>query len=274
VFKSEPETVPDPESGIAEFEGDTINVNEHSPFLGIWVRPLESLRINAEVEETAADNFITRISPRQRQHYRARLNYRPKHWATVAGTADFNEARNGEIDTQFESHYRNAGLVASLFPNDRIGLDLAYNYTDAMQNSLICFNGTFIPSGTAVGGCPTFDSSENNNPNQIKFNYLNHTHYLSTALRIKPVKRVTLLVGYGLTQSDGDETILNPLQPFGPLRFTYHQPLASVGVELVRNLSANAHWNYDQYNEDSFVGPTLPRYFHDNRTALTIKYEF
>jgi opacity protein-like surface antigen len=274
VFKAEPEILPDPESGLGEFEGDTIEVNEHTPFIGVWVRPIDSLRISGEVEETAADNFITRISPRHRQHYRARINYRPKRWATVGGSADINESSNGQIDTQFDQHYRNAGFLASLFPNTRIGVDLAYNYTDSGQSSLICFAGTFTPAGTLVNGCPTFDSSDNPNANQTRFHYINHVHYVSGNLRFQPVKRVTLLAGYGLTRSDGDETILNPLQPLGPLQFTFHRPQAGVKIEFVPNVSVNANWNYDQYGEDSFIGPTNARNFHDNRAALSLRYEF
>ena len=258
VFKAEPETVIDPEAGIPEFEGDTIEVNEYTPMLGIWLRPVDSLRINVEAEATAADNFITRISPRQKQNYRARVNYRPKSWATIAGSTDISESRNGESDTQFEQHYRNAGFIVSLLPKDRVGLDLAYNYTDALQDAFICYNGTFNPAGTVLKGCPTFDATNNANPNLIYSSYVNNTHYSSATVRFKPVKQLTAVVGYGLTRSDGSATLLNPLQPFGPLQFTYHQPLASLSYEIVKSWSLNAYWNYDQYNEDSFdpVPPT------------------
>jgi hypothetical protein len=274
VFKAEPETVPDPESGLGEFEGDAIDVNEHTPMIGLWVRPTDALRINIEAEATAADNFITRISPRQRQNYRTRINYRPNKWATLAASADINESRNGEADTNFEQHYRNAGFIVSLLPRDRFGLDLAYNYTAALQDALICFNGTFTPAGTILNGCPTFDASENNNPNSIRSHYNNNTHYVSGTIRVKPAKRLTAILGYGLTRSQGDETILNALQPFGPLQYSYHQPLGSISYEFVPNVSLNAAWNYDQYHEDSFVGPTNPRYFHDNRTTVSLRYSF
>jgi opacity protein-like surface antigen len=274
VFKEEPEILADPESGLGEFEGDTIEVNDYTPFISVWLRPIDSLRMNAEAEETASDNFITRISPRQREHYRARVTYRPKHWASIGASTDITESRNGEIDTRFEQHYRNAGFQASLFPNNRIGLDLAYNYTNALQSSLVCFNGTFAPPGTVVNGCPTFDPAENNNPNQIPVQYANQVQYVNLNLRFQPVKRVTLLAGYGLTHSDGNQTILNPLEPEGSLQFNFHRPLAGLEVELVPNVSLNAHWNYDQYFENSFAGPTAVRNFHDNRTVLSLRYAF
>jgi hypothetical protein len=274
VFKAEPETFPDPESGLAEFEGDSIDVNEFGPVLGVWFRPTASWRINFETELISADNFLTRISPRQRQNYRARASYRPVRWANLAGTMNIWESRNGESDTQFKQHYRNAGFVATLLPKERVGLDVSYNYTSALQQALICFNDTFIPVGTLVDGCPTFDPAENNNSNQILSTYVNHTHYFLADLMIKPVKRVTAKIGYGLTSTNGTTTLLNPLQPLGPLDFTYHQPLAELSYELAKYWSVNAYWNYDQYNEGSFVGPTGPRYFHDNRTMLSLKYAF
>jgi len=274
VFKAEPESVPDPEIGLPEFEGDNISVNEFGPVLGVWFRPTTSLRINLETELSSADNFLTRISPRQRQNYRARASYRPVRWANLAGTMNIWESRNGESDTQFKQHYRNAGFVATLLPRERLGFDVSYNYTNALQQALICFNDTFIPAGTVVNGCQTFDPAENNNPSQILSNYVNHTHYFLADLMVKPVKRVTAKIGYGLTSTNGTTTLLNPLQPLGPLDFTYHQPLAELSYELAKYWSVNAYWNYDQYNEGSFVGPTSPRYFHDNRSMLSLKYAF
>ncbi|HKW24285.1 MAG TPA: hypothetical protein VJN48_00795, partial [Terriglobales bacterium] len=150
VFKAEPETVLDPEFGLPEFEGDRIDVNEYGPVLGVWFRPGTALRINLETELTTADNFLTRISPRQRQNYRARASYRPVRWANLAGSMNIWESRNGEFDTQFKQHYRNAGFVATLLPKERVGFDVSYNYTGALQQALICFNDTFVPVGTIV----------------------------------------------------------------------------------------------------------------------------
>jgi hypothetical protein len=274
VFKAEPETVPDPEFGLPEFEGDNIDVNEYGPVLGVWFRPRTSLRINLETELSTADNFLTRISPRQRQNYRARASYRPVRWANLAGSMNIWESRNGESDTQFKQHYRNAGFVATLLPMERVGFDVSYNYTNALQQALICFNDTFVPVGTIVNGCPTFDAVDNANPNQILSTYVNHTHYFLADLMVKPIKRVTAKIGYGLTSTNGTTTLLNPLQPLGPLDFTYHQPLVELSYDVAKYWSVNAYWNYDQYNEGSFIGPTTPRYFHDNRTTLSLKYAF
>jgi hypothetical protein len=272
-FHAEPELL-DPEAGFEPFEGDDITVNEHGPTLNVWMRPTDSIRLNVDVEALTADNFITRISPRQQQLIRARGSYTPARWGTFSASAVFNQSSNGEIDTDYRQHYRNYGALATLFPNDRFNLELNYNYTDAQQNAYICYNGTFIAPGTVVGGCPTFDPAANNNPNWIYSNFFDNVHYFSGLVMFKPVKKLTANVGYGITKSNGNTTILNPLQPLATLDFTYHQPLASLSYQVVKAWSLNAYWNYDQYKENSFVGPTLPRYFHDNRTVLSVKYAF
>lgn len=274
IFHAEPETIVSGEGSFEPFEGDTIDINEHGPAFGVWVRPIDSLRINIEGQATTADNFLTRISPRQQQNYRARATYKPKGWMTISGTMNIWEGRNDQSDVEAKQHYRNMGGSAMLFPNERFNLELNYNYTDALQNAFICYNGTSVAAGTSVGGCPTFDSSNNNNPNQIYSTYINNTHYGSFLLVISPVKRFSAKVGYGVTSTKGSTTTLNPLQPLGPLDFTYQQPLASVTLGLGKGFSTVAYWNYDQYDEGSFVGPTAPRYFHGTRTVLALRYAF
>ena len=274
IFHAEPETLVSGEGGFEPFEGDTIDINQQGPTFGVWWRPIDALRINVEAEATTADNFLTRISPRQQQNYRARAMYKAKHWATISGSMNIWEARNSQVDVEARQHYRNMGASAMLFPSERFSLELNYNYTDALQNAFICYNGTFAAPGTLVGGCPTFNPVTNNNPNQIYSTYINNTNYGSFLLVFSPAKRLTARAGYGITSTDGSTTILNPLQPLGPLQFRYQQPLASISYAIGKGISGIVDWNYDQYREDSFVGPTLPRYFHDNRTVVALKYAF
>ncbi len=274
LFKAEPESL-DPEAPFEGFEGDSIDVNEHGPVAGVWFRPTDAVRANFDVELTTADNFFTRISPRQRQNYRGRVTYKAAKTATVTGSMNFWEARNGESDTSFKQHYRNVGFVATLLPTAKFNLDLSYNYTNSLQSAYICYNGTFLAPGTVALGCPTADTTDNPNPNWIYSKYADNTHYFNATVMTSPMKRVRVGVGYGLVKTDdGGTTILNPLQPLATLQFTYHQPTASVSYDATKNVSLNAYWNYDQYNEDSFVGPTLPRYFHDNRSFLSARYSF
>lgn len=276
MFKAVPAVAP-----FVGFDGDSIDVNEQGPLLGVWFRPSDQLRANFDLELTTADNFLTRVSPRQQQNYRSRVTYKAAKTATLTGSMNFWEARNGESDTKFKQHYRNVGFVATLLPNAKFNLDLSYNYTNSLQSAYICYNGTYLAPGTVALGCPTYDPTSpatiagNPNPNWIYSKYADNTHYFNASVMTSPMKKMRVTLGYGLVKTDdGGTTILNPLQPLGSLAFTYHQPSGSVSYDVSKNVSLNAYWNYDQYNEGSFVGPTLPRYFHDNRTFLSARYSF
>jgi hypothetical protein len=94
------------------------------------------------------------------------------------------------------------------------------------------------------------------------------------ALMFKPVPRVDLHLGYSITGVDGSTPQFNTLQPFGSLQYNYHQPVASVGVNIGHDLTALAAWNYYQYGEKSFVGPTDPRYFHANNATISLRWAF
>jgi hypothetical protein len=273
VFKAEPETS-DPEGPFEGFEGDDITVNEHGPVVSFWLLPVPNLRINLEAEAMTADNFITRISPRQRQNYRGRVNYKPVRWANLSATLNIWNSINGEADTQFSGHYRNYGFVTTFIPRERFSLDVAYNYTYSQQNAYICYNSTFVAPGTLVNGCPTFNATLNPNPNWVYSLYSEGVNYFSGTVMVKPVKRLTANLGFGMTRTDGSEMLLNPLQPTGTLNFNYYQPIASLSFEVVKDWSFNAYWNYDQYRESGVAGPTLPRSFHDNRAVLSVRYAF
>jgi hypothetical protein len=47
-----------------------------------------------------------------------------------------------------------------------------------------------------------------------------------------------------------------------------------VDVVVRKDVTLKAAWNYYQYGEGSFVGPTAPRYFHANNTTLALRYAF
>ena len=81
-------------------------------------------------------------------------------------------------------------------------------------------------------------------------------------------------VGYSIVDNQGNTTDFNALLPLGPLASTYQSPLATVEVKLYKDVSFKGGWNYYQYGEGSFVGPTAPRYFHANNTTLALRYAF
>jgi hypothetical protein len=95
-----------------------------------------------------------------------------------------------------------------------------------------------------------------------------------TSIRFRPGKRLTANLGLSITSVDGSIPQFDILQPLGTSQYKYQQPVASLSVDLGHKLAWNTGWNYYQYNEGSFVGPTEPRYFHANSLTESLRYAF
>ncbi len=254
-------------AGLLESEDDVTKIDVHAALAGIWVRPTPNLRANFNTEIGYADSFLTRIDPRRVQRYRGLASYTPRPWLNLGATLNMLEERNHTGDINYGMHNRNFGVNATLAPKERFSLDLAYNFTAFLQNNNICYVGTFVPAGTFT--CV-------NDPTLLEIlgNYTNHTQFGEFDMMFKPEKRITARVGYSVVDVNGSTLILNPLQPLGPLDSRFQQPLGAVDVEIAKNFSWHGGWNYYQYGEGSFVGPTLPRYFHANVATLSLTYAF
>ncbi len=271
-------------TGLFDSEDDRYMVNRHTGLAGIWLRPTTDLRINFDAEMSyfhsenttgvgatlvRANDLLTRIDPRHQQRYRGQVSYTPRPWLNVGANLNMLEARNHDPDVNFGMHNRNFGMNAIITPKERFSFDAAYNYTAFLQNDNVCYIGGFIAPGSfACVNDPTATLSE------VLGNYNSHTHFGEFSVMFKPVKRVMTQLGYSITDVNGSTLILDPLQPLGPLASRFQQPLAAVEVEFPKNVTFHGGWNYYQYNEGSFIGPTLPRYFHSNVATLSLKYAF
>jgi len=251
---------------------------EKTALFGLWARPLPGLRLNFDLEHTNYNSVFVRLSPRKEGRYRFQTTYSPRPWATLGGSINILQQSNADAQTQFVGHNQNYGLTASLAPRERFGMDLAYNFNSVIQNALICFNDT-PPVGVSL---PFVTNAMNNNcagndtANNLMANsyYTNHTNFGMTTIRFKPTKRATLNVGYSMTSVDGNVPQFNVLQPLGSLQYKYQQPVANLSIDIGHKLAYNMGWNYYQYGEGSFVGPTAPRYFHANALTESLRYAF
>ncbi len=251
---------------------------EKTALLGIWARPMHNLRLNFDGEHTNYNSVFVRLSPRKEGRYRFQTTYTPRPWATVGGSVNILQESNADAQTQFVGHNQNYGLTASLAPRERFGMDVAYNFNSVIQNALICFNDT-PPAGVIL---PFVANAANNNcgGNDTANNlmagsyYTNHTHFGMASIRFKPEKRLTGNIGYSVTSVDGSVPQFNVLQPLGSVQYKYSQPVANLSVDLGHKLAWNMGWNYYQYGEGSFVGPTAPRYFHANSLTESLRYAF
>ncbi len=268
-------------NGFSTTGQDHFVVNEYTALLGFWARPTHALRLNFDLEHTNYDNVIVRMAPRKESRYRFQTTYSPRPWATVGGSINILQDANADANTQYVGHNQNYGLTATLAPRERFGVDMAYNFNSVMQNALICFNdtpptGATLPFVTgATTGTGTFcTTNESANPLLNNSYYTNHTNFGMSTIRFKPQKRVTTNIGYSITSVDGSTPQFNILQPLGSLQYKYQQPVANLSVAIGYKLAWNMGWNYYQYNEDSFVGPTAPRYFHANTVTESLRYSF
>ncbi len=255
---------------------DHFLINEYTALLGFWARPTPSLRLNFDLERVNYSNVIVRTSPRKESRYRFQTSYAPRPWARLSGSINILQDANADISTKFVGHNQNYGLTASLTPRERFGLDLAYNYNDVIQNALICFNdtpplGVVLPFVVNAGSCAANDPS---NPLLANSYYTNHVHFGMITVRFQPTKRVTVNVGSSVSSVDGSTPQFNILQPLGSLQSRYWQPVANLSVDLGHKLAWNTGWNYSQYSESSFVGPTAARYFHANSLTESVRYAF
>ena len=251
---------------------------EQTALFGIWARPIHTLRLNFDLEYTNFNSVFVRLSPRKVERYRFQTTYKPRSWATLGGSINILQLSNADAETKFVGHNQNYGLTASLAPRERFGMDLAYNFNSVIQNALICFSDT-PPAGVIlpfVANANNNDCAGNDTSNDLMANsyYTNHTNFGMATIRFKPAKRVMANVGYSITSVDGSVPQFNILQPLGSLQYKYQQPVANLSVDIARRWAFNMGWNYYQYAEGSFVGPTAPRYFHANSLTESLRYAF
>lgn len=261
-----------------DFTGDEdrIVVHEYTPLFAFWIKPMTSLRFNFDWEHPYYDDTIVRIGPRKESRYRVQANYTPKPWAVLGAAVNLWNASNSDVLTNYRAHNRNYGFTASIAPQGKVGAELAYNYSDYLQSGFVCFNdsATSLATVANAGSCLVNGFDDSSNPLLIDGRYTNLTHYAFGAVVLKPFQRLTTQVGYSITSVNGQAPQFNSLQPLGPLSYNYHQPLANIAVDLGYNLTAKAGWNYYQYAEKSFVGPTLSRYFHTNNETMSLRWAF
>jgi hypothetical protein len=251
---------------------------EKTALLGLWARPTHALRLNFDLEHTNYNAVFVRLSPRKEARYRFQTTFTPRSWATLGGSINIRQESNADAQTQFVGHNQNYGLTASLAPRERFGMDLAYNFNSVIQNALICFSDT-PPTGVIlpfVVNANNNDCAGNDTSNNLMANsyYTNHTNFGMATVRFKPAKRAMANVGYSITSVDGNVPQFNILQPLGTLQYKYQQPVANLSVDIARKWAFNMGWNYYQYGEGSFVGPTAPRYFHANSLTESLRYSF
>ncbi len=250
----------------ADVGEDFAEINGYTGLIGFSANTGHKLRLSGDVEFFSGDNQFFRVTPRHSQDYRFRANYKPEDWVTLGAAVRILETRNTSFDIGGLGHNRSFGFTGVFAPAEAWwSLDLSYDYNDIFSQTNICFVATpnIAPPGDITCGTPFLSGLSL---------YSDTSHYGSGSLLLKPWKRVTAGVGYAVTSTSGNTTILNPIAPTGPLAFNYHLPTASLAIELNKAVTFKSGWNYYDYNEKSDPGPTLPRDFRGNVFTLSLRY--
>ena len=253
--------------GVLEpWEVSSTKINRYSGVFGAWYRG-GALHANLTAEVGGADNWLYRIDPTTFFNVKGNVSYAPRPWLMLAGNFIFAQGQNNSADINLNQHNYVAMATATIMPGKRWGLDLSYNFDAIQQNIFLCFNDSFVPPGTTT----CFGDST---LKQVYGIYETHTQYANFALTLTPIDRMTLRIGYGIVDNQGTTTQFNPLQPLGPLASIYQTPVAALDFLVHKNVTFKAGWNYYQYAENDFVGPTARRYFHANNATLALRYAF
>ena len=252
---------------LAPWGNPTVPINRYSWLVGLWFQK-GGLHAHADANFGSANNYAYRIDPRTGQNISGSIEYAPKPWLSVGSDMIFQRATNYSNGSQinFNAHNYHVAFNGTVTPNKYLALDATYSFDAIQQNILQCFAGSYPPNSP-----PCFDGSSLLETNGF---YGTHTQFGSFTLLLRPVNRIAFRVGYSIVNDNGDTTQFNLYQPLGPLASRYQLPLAGIEFNVYRNMSFRGGWNYQNYNENSFVGPTAPRNFHANETTLAIHYAF
>jgi len=257
-------------------------IDEHVALVGLTWRPMDTLRINSDFQFGYNSYSYTRIWPRQIQSYKVHVNYRPRTWATIDAAADIHENRDNVYQVNDLEHGRTYSISLMLAkPDSKFAFTVGYNFTDLQLQNYVCFNDGFgsmtnLNSGiglpmfpsTGPGSCALGNTTPDNLQGGTEL-YSSKQHYAYSDVMFKPVKRVTMSLGYAATFVGGGSGILNPvvgpgllpldpLQPGGTLAFNYQKPFASIQFDAYRGLSYKAEWNYYGYNSKTPTNTSVP----------------
>jgi len=262
------------------------DINGHSALFGLWVRPGKNFRTGFDLELFSADHSFARITPRLVRHYQINSVYTPVHWVEITGAVDIVDSSNNVTEVQNQDHNRSYSLSTMFTPTSVFSFDLSYNYNDVYTQALVCY-AVSGPAAQNVAPCPIAGSPV---PDAAITTYESKSNFASADMMIRPAKQVTFTLGYAGSLVRGTPswlnplstysvTFLDPLTPYGPLRFNYQTPYVTMDWIVHKGLSYSASWNYYGYNtrgnnNPAGLAPLGTQDFNGNNMTLAVKYAF
>jgi opacity protein-like surface antigen len=254
--------------------GET-DINENHALFGLWVRPSPKFRLNIDADIMSANTTFTRLSPLNSQRMRFQADYKPSEKLHFNGLVSLWYGQNNVPGVNNLMHNNSYGASAEFLPNQKISLDLGYNYNDISTSLLVCFTA----SGSLPGlpPCPNVSGLvEENSPYSSRI----HTGFLDFSWN--PWSRLTLHGGASMTGVSGSQLNLTPQNPIptnvdGSLNSSWFEPYGGFDYRIAKHWTGKAFWNYYSYHEDStaaFLDIFAPRNFHGNLVTLSVRYAF
>jgi hypothetical protein len=227
-------------------ETDLYSVSNHlnTGRLGVRIRPWKPFTINLDGEIGRADHPLTPVNNRDFHSINGRAEYRTRRLQMSAGYREQYNL-NAPVDFQmFDSRSRQYSATAAWAPRDAISFDASYTKLHLDTRGGIAFFA-------AVGPRPTLQSG-------LTSYYLSNLHAANLGVRLVPIRRADLYLGYSITKDTGDghplpggtgpiPALLASVQSF-PL--TYQSPLARLSIRITPKLRWNAGFQFYDYAED------------------------
>jgi hypothetical protein len=238
--------VPTPTVATTINDVNSEKINLHTALFGTVLRPTEGWRINGDLELLYADKSFTNISPRHQQRARVYSKIKVNPWMSINGGLHFVETRNdfgpGEVVEALsgissgtaglplfpttgvvlpvyghKDHWRYYTLGLSLNSKSKVTFDLGWTLLNQhiVANTCMPISGTTGTAGgiftgtgiTAPSGCNSVVPPASTARNLV-LDYLEKTNSGYANLSFRPVKRVTLSVGYEVTGDNGQNNWL------------------------------------------------------------------
>lgn len=235
-------------------------IHSYAALVGIKARPTDEWLINADGEFVSNSNQFEPIAPRNQQRVKVRSSYRMR-WGTIAGSLNALENRNSvialnpdgtnafpssAINPRHQDHYRAYTFGFTTNMDKKLAVDFGYSYNDIFSSSGTCLmvsgnapTSTIVPLGGPIARCSLINPPGVTNPVPGQampaiLDYASSVHNGYFNLIIKPVKRVTMIIGYDLTSDQGKNQWLRA-DTQTPLLF----PIDQLGNVIVTSTTVN-----------------------------------
>ncbi len=269
--------------------GGSVTINQNGGIFNAALRPSQKLNINGTAEIFYYDNVYTAVMPRQEQHYRVHMLYRPNGWATLSAAFNDMELHDNTNNSGFSTgaatpanpvevggtyviqpmvldhvaHTRVASLGADLMPNQHYGFDFSYAYNDVYVSTNVCTEGaasllqggSVLPAIANASGSLCTAISPGHGADNILVPYKDFedspTQYGSVSLALNPTPKVNSNLGYRFSDTSGSRAFNDTGDVNGSLDSLYQTPFVNVAWTVHPGLIWKGEYDYYGYGESS-----------------------